>query len=184
MVARGIPEKGWSEAIAAFKIVQKKAKKKVKVHLILVGDSDYLASLRENILRLPCGLNIHFIGYSLEPNYWIEAFDVGLLPSYFSGESLPNAIIEYLYMGKPVIATQVGGIPEMLSHDNELAGVTIPLSEEGKCDVIRLSQKMLEYSENNFLLEKHARLTSKVFEKFKMEKCHSKYESLFKQLIS
>ena len=71
MVARGIAEKGWTEAIEAFINAKKLTSK--EIHLILVGASNYLDTIRES---LPAELltSIHFVGYSSSPERWIECF--------------------------------------------------------------------------------------------------------------
>jgi L-malate glycosyltransferase len=180
MVARGIPEKGWKETIQAFKLVQSLSDR--DIHLILVGGSDYLTEL-EHELKLQATFNIHFTGYSSDPEYWISSFDVGLLPTYFPGESLPNSVIEYLFAGKPVIATGVGGISEMITHSEQQAGFIVDLSSDGKGDVPKLVDAMLRYIQDVKLFEIHSSLTQKAFEKFKMQTCVEAYEKLFQQVL-
>lgn len=181
MVARGIPEKGWAQAIQAFELVQAQTEK--EMHLILVGDSNYLSFLRQS-LDTKLSSVVHFIGYSSEPNYWIEGFDVGLLPTYFPGESLPNSIIEYLSLGKPVIATEVGGILEMITHQEQQAGIIIKLNLEGKADVDLLVKAMLRYVNDPVLLGQHSYSAKQAFEKFKIEPCVESYEKLFAQVMN
>ncbi len=181
MVARGIAEKGWIEAIEAFKNVKNIANK--EIHLILVGDSNYLDTIRES---LPVELLtfIHFVGYSSTPEYWIECFDVGLLPTYFPGESLPNSIIEYLALSKPVVATDIGGIAEMISYQEQKAGFLIKLTPAGKADIALLANAMLTYINDPSLLAKQAVLAEQAFEKFKIQNCIESYEKLFEQAIA
>lgn len=57
---------------------------------------------------------------------WMAAADVFCLPSY--SEGCPNVVIEAIACGRPVIATNVGGIPEIL---NELRGALIPPQDAG-----------------------------------------------------
>ncbi|MCU0533999.1 MAG: glycosyltransferase family 4 protein [Hydrococcus sp. Prado102] len=181
MVARGIPDKGWAEAIAAFKLAKLSSAR--DIHLILVGGDDYLSSLKES-LEPHLASSIHFVGYSSNPDYWIKSFDVGLLPTYFPGESLPNSVIEYLLLGKPVIATTVGGIPEMLTYDQKQAGFTVSLDRDGKADVAMLAEAIANYINDPDLFEAHAKLTKPAFEKFNMQTCVEAYEKLFQQILS
>jgi glycosyltransferase involved in cell wall biosynthesis len=44
---------------------------------------------------------------------WMAAADVVTLPSYMEG--CPNVVLEALACGRPVVATRVGGIPEIMS---------------------------------------------------------------------
>lgn len=181
MVARGIPDKGWAEALQAFAIIQSLAER--DIHMIIVGESDYLTSLKQSLDENLSSI-VHFVGYSSEPNYWIESFDIGLLPTYFPGESLPNSVIEYLSLGKPVIATEVGGIPEMITHNNETAGFIINLSQDGKADISMMADVMLGYINDPRLLEKHSYLAKQAFEKFNMQTCIDSYESFFQEILS
>jgi glycosyltransferase involved in cell wall biosynthesis len=52
---------------------------------------------------------------------WIAAANVFCLPSY--AEGLPNVVIEALASGRPVVASQVGGIPELVDSD---CGILVP----------------------------------------------------------
>jgi glycosyltransferase involved in cell wall biosynthesis len=45
---------------------------------------------------------------------WMAASDLTVLPSYMEG--CPNAVLESLACGRPVVATQVGGVPEILDN--------------------------------------------------------------------
>lgn len=180
MVARGVSEKGWAEAIQAIDYVRSLSTK--EVHLILVGESDYLSSLK-NFLKPELNSFVHFVGHSSEPNYWIESFDVAVLPTYFSGESLPNSIIEYLSLAKPVIATEVGGIPEMLNHNGKIAGFIIHLTQDGKADITSMADAMLSYVNQPDLLEKHSHIAKEASEKFQMQTCLEAYESFFQQIL-
>lgn len=186
MVARGIPDKGWAEAIQAFDLLRKSLKEKgiqKDIHLILVGGDDYLASLQRH--WEPKLINsIHFVGYSSDPNYWVESFNVGLLPTYLIGESLPYSIIEYLAAGKPVIATKVGGIHEMMNYNRQIPGCLINLNQDGKADVFMILDAMLRYVNDYELLERHSLLAKQSFKKFDMQTCVEAYEFLFKTFLS
>ncbi|MUL36511.1 glycosyltransferase family 4 protein [Gloeocapsopsis dulcis] len=177
MVARGIQEKGWAELIQAFKQV---VYAKQEVYLILVGDSEYLRNLKASLNGIAD--RVHFVGYSSDPNYWIECFDVGVLPTYFDGESLPYSIIEYLSFGKPAIATKMGGIPEIMTHNAQIAGFTIKI-QAGKADVASLAHAMLQYINNPSLLNQHSQIAQQAFEKFNIENCVKSYKLFFQQVL-
>jgi glycosyltransferase involved in cell wall biosynthesis len=46
---------------------------------------------------------------------WMAASNIVTLPSYMEG--LPNVVLEALSCGRPVVATNVGGIPEILNDE-------------------------------------------------------------------
>ncbi len=62
----------------------------------------------------------------------LAASDVLVLPSY--SEGFPNVILEAMALGKPIIATRVGAIPEMLAND---CGIVVPHK-----DVVSLSSAL------------------------------------------
>jgi L-malate glycosyltransferase len=90
MIARGIPEKGWQIAIDAFITVHQQFP---DTQLLLIGDSPYMQTLKTAYENEPA---IRFVGQSSDPLHWISQMHVGLLPSYYSSESLPTSVIEYL----------------------------------------------------------------------------------------
>ncbi len=57
---------------------------------------------------------------------WMAAADVATLPSYMEG--CPNAVLEALACGRPVVATNVGGIPEIM---NDTCGCLVPPRDAG-----------------------------------------------------
>jgi glycosyltransferase involved in cell wall biosynthesis len=57
---------------------------------------------------------------------WMAASDLVTLPSYMEG--CPNVVLEALASGRPVVATNVGGIPEILSED---CGCLVPPGDSG-----------------------------------------------------
>jgi glycosyltransferase involved in cell wall biosynthesis len=63
---------------------------------------------------------------------WINASDVLVLPSM--NEGVPNVILEAQACGTPVVATNVGGIPEIVSAED---GILIEFGDEKKlCDAL------------------------------------------------
>jgi L-malate glycosyltransferase len=172
MVARGIKEKGWQIAIDAFLKVQQSFP---QTKLILVGDSDYIKELKSIYGN---NSRIEFAGYSSTPLEFIEIFDVGLLPSYYSSESLPTTVIEYLYCGVPVIASNVGEISKMIATPSGLSGQIMDI-QENNSDADRLSLLMESYLKNPELYQRHQQLTKAAFEKFNMDRCVEAYEKLY-----
>lgn len=58
---------------------------------------------------------INFVGYVDDKDAFFKDVDVFLLPTYWEG--FPTSVLEAMYFGKPVISTNVGGIPEMIKHN-------------------------------------------------------------------
>jgi glycosyltransferase involved in cell wall biosynthesis len=177
MVARGIAEKGWEYAMSSF---EKVSLDHPNTHLVLVGSSDYLTSLAASN-KNP---RVHFVGFAPNPIDWVRLFDVGLLPTYFASESLPNSIAEYLFCGASVIATRIGEIPQMLEVPGQgLAGVLLEQNGHGLSNPKALTDALHAYLTDPEMLATHKKLAARCFDKFRMERCVAAYENVFKQAL-
>lgn len=85
------------------------------LRLAIIGDGPERAALQAQIERLGLQQQVRLVGAlaNTELAPWYGAADLMLLPS--SREGLPNVLLEALACGTPVIATAVGGIPEVLN---------------------------------------------------------------------
>ena len=124
LVGRGIPEKGWLQAIKAINLLNNdcESSETQRYHLLLLGDSDYVAELKEQYESK----FIHFCGFQQDARRFMSTSDLLVLPSYFVSESQPFVIIEALSCEKPIVASDIGEIPKMLCRDGIEAGVVIP----------------------------------------------------------
>ncbi len=171
MAARGIKEKGWEEAILAVLQVQKKYPGFVKLNLVGEGECiDYLKIKYHSSA-------ISFLGYQSNVIDIVCASHIGLLPTFYIAESLPNTIIEYLFCGKPVITTNVGAIREMVSLNEQIAGNCINLQDGDVVDSIAAAIET--YISNPELVEKNSVIAMQAAEKFTMKNCIEKYLNAF-----
>ena len=92
--------------------------------LVLIGYGPYEQELRKQVKRLGIEKNILFKGKvsHKEINHYLNASDLFILPSLTEGR--PNVILEAMASEIPVIATTVGGIPELI--DDGETGFLIP----------------------------------------------------------
>jgi len=63
-----------------------------------------------------------FVGFQADPLQYLAAFSVFVLPSIIEG--LPIVLLEAMAMGKPVVASQVGGVPEIV--EDGVTGLLVP----------------------------------------------------------
>ncbi|MBL8262496.1 MAG: glycosyltransferase [Xanthomonadaceae bacterium] len=112
-VGRLVPEKGLRELLDA---VVALAPRVPGLALALVGEGPMRAELEARIATMP-GVRVHLPGAQgpREVACWMAASDVVTLPSYSEGH--PNVLVEALACGRPVVATPVGGIPEVVDAD-------------------------------------------------------------------
>ena len=113
--------------------------------LILVGDGPLLEELRALANGIGIGDAVHFVGYQPHSAPYLQAMDIFALTS--RSEGMPQAVLEASVMGLPVVASRVGGLPEVIND-----GVTGILFEPGDdqgiatalCDLIADPQRRRE----------------------------------------
>ncbi len=91
--------------------------------LAIIGAGALEPALRARAAALGIEGRVRFLGRRVhdEVPRWISAFDVLCLPS--RREGCPNVVLEALASGRPVVASEVGGVPELLRGDN---GILVP----------------------------------------------------------
>jgi glycosyltransferase involved in cell wall biosynthesis len=173
MVARGIKEKGWEELINAFEALSLE-----NAYLILVGGGAFIEQMKATYTSS----KIIYIGEVVNPLDYISLFDVGCLPSY--SENLPTSIIEYIYCGKPVIATNAGEIPAMIDASGEKrCGMLIePGTPYSMID--QLKMKILLLVENRNEWERLKKNTTDAKQKFNMDICVGNYEEVYIKMVN
>jgi glycosyltransferase involved in cell wall biosynthesis len=91
--------------------------------LIIVGDGPQDSALRAKVAASGLSQRVLFAGRQDEVTPWLQAFDVCALPST-GNEGVPQALVQSLACGIPVVATPVGGVCELV-HDSE-TGLLVP----------------------------------------------------------
>ena len=95
---------------------------------VLVGDGKHAEQMRERARH--SGVTTIFTGF-LRGAQVLEALNASDLYLHPAREEIfPNAIAEAMACARPVIATRVGGVPELLGADGE-AGLLVPLEDAG-----------------------------------------------------
>jgi glycosyltransferase involved in cell wall biosynthesis len=131
MVAKLTPVKGHEFFLAA---AQRVAREHEGVRFLVVGDGPLRGRLEETASSLGLDGRIHFVGAREDVDTLLKIMDVFVLSS--TSEGSPNVIVEAMAAGVPVVATRVGGVPELV-RDGE-SGILV---EPG--DVDGLSRAML-----------------------------------------
>jgi len=97
-------------------------KERHPVHALIVGGGRRIDEIRALAASLGLAGEVHFLGPRRDVPDLLTAMDIFVLPSYSEGVSL--ALLEAMAAGLPVIATAVGGTPEVVTDGEN--GLLIP----------------------------------------------------------
>lgn len=110
-VGRLVPVKGHAVLLEALDILHRSHR---TVNLLIVGDGPLRGHLEGEVRRLGLEAFVRFAGLQAESYDFINMMDVFVLPSLHEG--IPMVLLEALALQRPVVATRVGGIPEVIEH--------------------------------------------------------------------
>ena len=118
------------------------------LNLVIVGEGDQKNKLMSLVKELNLENKVHFLGYK-QSNTILPFIDVLVLPSL--SEGLPHSVLEAIACKKPVVATSVGDLPNLLKNYlvkpkdvDELAGKIEKALLENKIDKIPKELKIEE----------------------------------------
>lgn len=172
MAARFHPEKGYDVLFAALPEIRRRLDGRVRVLIAGTGplDAEYRARVRaiggDDIVR--------FLGFRRDLPDLMAAADVFVLPSV--AEAFGLVLAESLYLGTPVVATRVGGIPEIV--DDGVDGILIP---PGDPEALTGALVGL-FRDEARRLGMRGRGRDKVIARFRFEEMLRRYEELYHEL--
>ena len=147
MVARMRPEKRHDRFLRVFRGV---VDRRPDARAILVGDGPTAAEVRGQVSALALESNIELVGARSDPSQYLARAHVVTLTS--DHEGLPNALLEGMAVGRPVVAASVGGIPELV---DQRCGITVSPHDEPAMTDAFLS--LLEHPERASAMGRAAR---------------------------
>jgi glycosyltransferase involved in cell wall biosynthesis len=103
------PEKGLDTLVEAFGRV---ARRHPEARLLMVGSGSMEEQLKARVRELGLAGRCHFEPTTSDVGYWLRAIDIFVLPS--RSEALSNSIMEAMVCGCAVVASRVGGNPELV----------------------------------------------------------------------
>jgi len=172
-VARLTEAKGLKYLLLAVKRVRENIP---DVTLLIVGDGPLREELEEYSRELGIDDAVIFTGYRNDIPRMLAAMDVFVLASVWEG--MPVSLLEAMAMQKPVVATRVGGIPEVIQDGVD--GILIPPTDANELAraIINIF-KDREFSDN---LALNAR--KRIMEHFSIESTAKRIGSLYQELIA
>jgi glycosyltransferase involved in cell wall biosynthesis len=172
VVSRLVPRKGVQDLLQAAKEV---VMYYPNTRFLVVGDGPLRGELEELARKLGIAPNVVFLGHQHDMPGVYAAMDIFALPSWEEG--LPMSVLEAQAARKPVIATAVGGIPDLVRQDQ--TGILIRPRE-----VLDLRDAILRLLADPHL---RARLGNSggdwVDTHYSSNMMASKYETLYEQVV-
>jgi glycosyltransferase involved in cell wall biosynthesis len=172
VAARLHPEKGYTHLFRALAALRAQLDRPVL--LLVAGRGPFEDAYRREVTALGCEDQVRFLGFREDVHDLMAAADLMVLPSL--AEALGLVLPEALYLGTPVVATRVGGIPEIVNDGVD--GVLVP-----PADSEALAQAIAR-----LLLDPGRRRqmagagTARIEQTFRFDRMLSAYESLYFRL--
>lgn len=133
-VGRFTPQKNHDRLLRAFAAL---CESHPQCRLTLVGDGELRQQVEELVETLHLNRAVTFAGAQADVRPYLERADIFVLPSDYEG--IPMTIIEAMATGLPIVATAVGGVPDMLRQEE--SGLLVPPKAEA---VTRACTRLVE----------------------------------------
>jgi glycosyltransferase involved in cell wall biosynthesis len=164
------PRKGVTDLLAAYALV---AAEVPDAHLNLVGTGPMLEEYKSRALAAsPTGITFH--GHMDDPRSVLLGSDIFVLASH--AEPAPLVMSEAREAGCAIVATQVGGIPEMAEH-----GAAATLVPPGRPDL--LAQAILRLLKDPVHLAEMRARTQQNIERFTMDRLAAQVEAVYREIL-
>lgn len=169
VVGRLTEQKDPMTSIKAFNRVHSKYP---NTKLMFVGSGDLEENVRKYAKENNLEQNIIITGWIENVEEYIPAFDIATLPSKWEGFGL--VIVEYMACKKPIVATKVGGIANIIDSDER--GYLVEMEDDREltekicsyienCELVeKMTKNNLEYAKKNFNIEKVVKMHEKIIE--------------------
>ena len=142
--------------------------------LVMVGKGDLNIDLRAEVLRKNVNGRVKFLGWRQDINELMPVFDMFVLPSL--NEGMGRVLVEAMAAGKPVVASRVGGIPDLV-QDGQTGYLVPPADSKALADAIL---KLLKEPDRAKLMGQRGK---ELCQQFSLEAMITKLDDLYSGLI-
>jgi glycosyltransferase involved in cell wall biosynthesis len=171
VVGRLHPAKGHRDLLPALETLRTEGFDFV---LLVVGEGELEGELRQEVRNRGLDASVRFCGFRKDVLALIAAADTMVMPSRWEG--LPMALLEAMALGKPVVATSVGGIPNVIQQ-NQNGFLVAP------CDAADMARKLGAIIGDRALRQRIGEQAGKtVRERFSAENVARRYEELYRRI--
>lgn len=142
--------------------------------LVIVGEGPQQAALQRLAGELDIAGRVHFAGWRADVPAILAAAEMLVLPSRWEG--MPNVVLEAMAAARPVVATQVEGVVELLGELASEQAVSVG-------DLEGFTERIVQLAQNSQLSsELGIRNRTRVLDEFSLQTMVEKYERLFASL--
>ncbi len=129
-MGRLVPVKGFHVLLKAAAMLKREQK---DFRLVVLGDGPLKDDLHKLLRRLDIQDRVELPGFADDTGAWLQKADLFVLPSL--SEGIPMALLEAMAAGVPAIASDTGGVPEVIGHDRRFGELCPPGDAEalGRC---------------------------------------------------
>ena len=143
-------------------------------HFVLAGDGPLEGSIRRHAERYGLAGHFHLLGRRDDVPALLAVADLLVLPSRWEG--MPNAVLEAMAAGRPAVAANVGGCPELII-DGQTGLLVPPENPDALAEAIRrllsdatlaarMGQAARRRAEQEFSIEKMVRRNEELYDRF------------------
>jgi|Deesub1362B_J571_1020462.scaffolds.fasta_scaffold00760_5 glycosyltransferase involved in cell wall biosynthesis len=143
--------------------------------LLLVGDGELKFQVERYVQKLRLGKQVRFLGQRNDIPQILAASDIFVLSSRWEG--LPYTIIEAMMAGLPVVASRVGGVPELV--EDGVTGFLVPPKDPQA--LAEALQKLLDDPEMRYHMGKAGR--EKALREFTLDRMLWEIERVYKSVL-
>jgi glycosyltransferase involved in cell wall biosynthesis len=173
IIARLVEQKGHRYLIDAF---AKAIMEKDRMRLLIVGSGVLEGELKTQVQRKNLEAQVLFTGYRSDTVALLNAIDIFAHPSLWEGFGL--SVLEAMNMGKPVVATSVSALPELIK--DTVTGFLVPPQ-----DAAALSKALLKLASNPALRQQMGASGQKRCRKyFSVERMIQETRSLYAEVLA
>ena len=169
-IGRFSEQKNHLGLIESFKIVHDDFPNTV---LKLIGSGDLEKVVRDKVKELNLEDCVEFLGLKANVYPYLNEADIFVLPSLWEG--MPITLIEAMATGLPIVATGVGGVPDMIEHN-----VTGLLVDKQNINIAKALNRLIKNSELRAEIGQAARIASV---RFSAQEMKAQYAQLYKTLV-
>ncbi len=149
------------------------------LQLTIAGDGPYLGTLQALAAQLDVASQVDFLGWVARENIsdLIQQHTVVLIPSHIE-ENLPMVALEAAQAGRPVIASRLSGLPEIVQD-----GISGILVEPGSADSLAGAiSHLLSHPDQAEQMGREA--SAYVNQRFSLAECANAYDELYRKLVT